>query len=85
MLVKEIFHMAQTKKFEVRCMHEDCREWFPTPLYLGNSETFDTSILFQNTTNCPHCGRDTGCDKENFRVLFEDGGFVGDKTTGTGE
>jgi len=67
--------MAKTKEISIRC--SQCREWFPSPIFLGDSETFDTSILFSNQAQCPHCGRMTGCDKDNFCARFEDGGFLG--------
>jgi hypothetical protein len=67
--------MAKTKEISIRCLH--CREWFASPIFLGDSETFDTSILFNNQAQCPHCRRMTGCDKDNFRARFEDGGFLG--------
>ena len=63
----------------MRCMHEDCRQWFPCPIFIGNDVSFDISKIENNATDCPYCGRETGCNKENFRVLFEDGGFTGNK------
>ena len=67
--------MAKTKEISVRCLH--CREWFPSPIFLGDSETFDSNVLFNNRAQCPQCGQMTGCDKNNFRARFEDGGFLG--------
>ena len=71
--------MSKTKKFEIRCTHEDCGKIFFSPLVLGTDTTFDTSELEGNMVDCPHCGRMTECSKENVRVLFEDGGFTGNK------
>lgn len=67
--------MSKTKSIEIRCEH--CRKWFPSPIFFGDSESFDTSVLFANKAQCRHCGKMTGCNKENFRALFEDGGFQG--------
>lgn len=67
--------MARVTEISIRCEH--CRKWFPSPIFFGDSESFDTSVLFDNRAQCRHCGRMTGCDKENFRVRFEGGGFLG--------
>jgi hypothetical protein len=67
--------MAKTKEISIRCLH--CQNWFPSPVFFKNSEVFDTSTLFRNEAQCPHCGKVTGCNKDNFRARFEDGGFIG--------
>ncbi len=67
--------MSKTKSIEIRCEH--CREWFPSPILFLNSKSFDTARLFSNTARCPHCRKMTGCDKDNFRARFADGGFLG--------
>lgn len=41
------------------------------------SSPFSTATLTGNQAQCPHCGKMTGCNKENFVARFEDGGFVG--------
>jgi hypothetical protein len=33
-----------------------------------------------NTVKCPHCGKITGCNKENMKVHHEEGGFLGTDT-----
>lgn len=70
--------MAKTTDIQVRCQH--CRNWFRSGIWMGDSETFDTATLFGNRQQCPHCDRMTGCNKENFRARFEDGGFMGGDT-----
>ena len=70
--------MSKTKSVEIRCEH--CREWFTSPLSFFASKHFDTSKLFLSVAKCPHCRLITGCDKDNFRVRFEDGGFLGVET-----
>ena len=67
--------MAKTKEISIRCLN--CRQWFPSPIYFGDRESFDTSILFGNIAECPHCGKMTACNTENFRARFDDGGFLG--------
>jgi hypothetical protein len=71
--------MASTKHISVRCQH--CKEWFPSPIFFGDSENFDTSDLYVNTAQCSHCGKMTDCNKENVRVRYVGGGFVGEETT----
>jgi hypothetical protein len=70
--------MAKTLEISIRCEH--CKQWFPSPIFIGDSESFDTSVLFGNIAQCPHCLKPTGCDKENFRARFDDGGFLGVKS-----
>ena len=67
--------MSKTKSIEIRCQH--CREWFASPIFFADSESFDSSLLFGNQAQCAHCGKMTGCNKENFRARFEDGGHMG--------
>lgn len=70
--------MAKTKEISIRCLH--CHQWFPSPIFFGDSESFSTATLFANQAQCRHCGKMTGCNKENFRARFEDGGFLGVET-----
>jgi hypothetical protein len=67
--------MSKTVSIEIRCLH--CKSWFRSPIFFGDSESFDSSQLFANRAQCPHCSRMTGCNKENFRARFEDGGHLG--------
>ena len=70
--------MSKTKSIEIRCQH--CRRWFRSPIFFTDSESFDTATLFDNACTYPHCGKMTGCDEDNFRARFEDGGFLGVET-----
>jgi hypothetical protein len=70
--------MSKTTEISIRCLH--CNQWFRSPIWFGDSKAFDTSILFANKAACPHCHKMTGCNKENFRARFEDGGFLGTET-----
>jgi DNA-directed RNA polymerase subunit RPC12/RpoP len=70
--------MAKTIKVSIRCLH--CGKEFPSPIGYGDSETFDTAQVYGNTVTCPYCGKMTGCNKENTRIKFEEGGFIGNKT-----
>lgn len=67
--------MSKTISIEIRCQH--CHGWFASPIFFGDSSSFDTSMLFGNLAQCRHCGKMTGCNKENFRARFEDGGHLG--------
>ena len=49
-------------------------------LFFGDLDTFDTSTMEGNQAQCPHCGKMTGCNKENMRVRAKDAGFVGKDT-----
>lgn len=70
--------MAKTTEISVRCLN--CNEWFPSPIGVSDSETFDETEIFGNRVQCPFCKEITACNKDNFRVRFEDGGFFGDNT-----
>ncbi|OTW86385.1 hypothetical protein BK702_15275 [Bacillus thuringiensis serovar cameroun] len=63
---------------EIQCT--DCKTWFPSPIFFGDMNLFDTSILAGNTVKCPSCGKFVGCNKENMRVKSKDGGFSGNQT-----
>ena len=70
--------MSKVTEISIKCEH--CKKWFPSPIFFGDSESFDTSQLFGNLAQCKHCGKMSGCNKENFRVRFEGGGFLGSET-----
>ena len=71
--------MAKVKNVEIRC--KECGAWFRSPINFGGTDSFDTSTLIGNQVQCRSCGKMTGCDKENMRVHFDDGGFVGKATS----
>lgn len=81
-LIKPFFvikggEMSKVKEIQIRCLDQSCNAWFNSPIFFGDSESFDTSTLIGNTVQCPKCGRMTPCNKENMRVRAADGGFVG--------
>jgi hypothetical protein len=63
---------------EIRCEH--CQQWFRSPIGFGSAEAFFSSTLIGNKAQCRHCGKMTGCNKENMRWRADDEGWVGDKT-----
>jgi hypothetical protein len=67
--------MSKTIDISIRCLH--CHKTFRSPIWFGDSNSFDTSILFGNLAQCPHCQNMTGCNKDNVCALFEDGGWLG--------
>jgi hypothetical protein len=69
--------MSRTIEISIRCLH--CQKKFRSPIWFGDSNSFDTATLFGNQAQCPNCKRMTGCNKDNFYALFEDGGFLGNK------
>ena len=71
--------MPKVTGVEIRC--KDCGTWFPAPITFVGTDSFDTSTLIGNEVQCPSCGTAAGCDKENMRVHFEGGGFVGKATS----
>ncbi len=70
--------MSKVKKVQVKCLN--CEQWFDSPIVFGEFDSFDTSTLEGNQTQCPHCRKMTDCNKENMRVRAEDAGFVGRET-----
>lgn len=68
------------KNTQIRCLH--CHAWFGSPIAFETFESFATSTLFGNTVSCPHCGKDTGCNKENMRIQTVSGNveYVGSDT-----
>ncbi len=70
--------MSKTTDIQIRCLH--CKNWFQSGIWLGDKATFNTAMLFGNSQQCPHCQKMTGCNKENFKARFEDGGFIGTET-----
>lgn len=70
--------MAKTIEISICCKH--CNRWFPSPIFMSDSESFSATTLFENEMECTHCKKMTGCDEENFRARFEGGGFLGVKT-----
>jgi hypothetical protein len=69
--------MAKTIEIWIRCLN--CREWLPSQVFFDDSESFDTSVLFGYLASCPHCGKLTRSNEENFRAKFEDGSSFGNK------
>lgn len=65
---------------DVRCLN--CRDWSPSPIFISPFTTFETAGLAGNRFQCPHCGKMSDCNKENFRVRFAGGGFRGSETFG---
>lgn len=67
--------MAKTTEIWIRCLN--CREWIPSQIFFDDSESFDTSALFDYLASCWHCGQQTRSNQENFHAKFEDGSVLG--------
>jgi hypothetical protein len=67
--------MAKTTEIWIRCLN--CREWIPSQIFFEDSESFDTSALFDDLASCMHCGQLTHSNKENFLAKFDDGTVLG--------
>lgn len=65
--------VAKVIATEVRCQH--CKAWFPSPIRFGNLDSFKGNTLMGNLSQCPACGGMTPCNKENMRVITDDGQF----------
>jgi hypothetical protein len=68
---------TEIKEIQIRCL--TCGTWFRSPIFFAYWEAFEGSGMMGNTVTCPS-GHITGCNKENMRVRFEGGGFVGADT-----
>ena len=69
--------MHQIRRVEVQCVH--CKTWFPSPIQIGDTDSFDTSTIEGNIVQCPNCHKLSPCNKENMRWVRSDGkgGWVG--------
>jgi len=63
------------ESIDVRCLN--CRKWFPSPIFISPWNSLAEATLFGNLAQCPHCREMTPCNKENYRVRFKNGGFMG--------
>jgi hypothetical protein len=79
--VRIVEEFDKIKSMEVRCQNPVCRKWFAsTMFFFEDMESFKSSHLEGNTTQCPHCGRITGSDKENMWVISEKDEYRGKDT-----
>jgi len=71
--------MAKIKSASIKCGH--CGDKFPSPIFLGDTETFDSATVSGNIAQCPKCGGVVNCNRENMSYELADttGGFVGDE------
>lgn len=69
--------MNGATRVEIKCQH--CGSWFGSPIAFGGGEVFDSTNLEGNRVKCSGCGKMTGCNKENMRAVFPDGGFTGNE------
>ncbi len=69
--------MAEIKRVELQCIQ--CKTWFPSPIQMGDTGSFETSTLIGNSFGCPSCRTMVPCNKENMRWARSDGkgGWVG--------
>lgn len=72
--------MSEVKEIQIKCLNGACGVWFPSPIFIEDTGSFDTSILIGNNAQCPDCGHMTPCNKENMRVRAKNGGFLGKDT-----
>jgi hypothetical protein len=74
--------MAEIKRIELQC--GACKAWFPSPIQIGDTGSFENSTLIGNKFRCGSCGAMSPCNKENMRWTRSDGkgGWVGIDTKG---
>ena len=75
--------MAQIKESFIKCK---CGHRFHSPIFFGDTETFDTATTSGNKAQCPSCEIMIDCNKTNMSYILADnsGGAVGDEF-GTGQ
>lgn len=67
--------MDKVKTLEIRCTN--CGTWFNSPIFFGDTGSFDASTVLGNIVQCPNCNKMVSCNKENMRVRSKNGGFSG--------
>jgi len=68
--------MADIKESHIKCGH--CGHRFNSPIFFGNTETFETATTSGNTAQCPSCNKMINCNKSNMSYVLADdtGGAV---------
>lgn len=61
--------MAKIKKLFLTCGY--CETSFPSPIFIGDTNTLDSSVLTGNTAQCPTCKRMIHCNRENMSYILE--------------
>lgn len=59
---------------QIKC--KSCGAWFRSPIWFDTFRTFESCTLIGNMAQCPS-GHMTPCNKENVKISFDNGGFVG--------
>jgi hypothetical protein len=69
--------MAEIKESFIKC--PKCSTRFPSPIFFGDTISFETATTWGNTAQCPKCGDMVKCNKENMSYTLADdsGGGVG--------
>ncbi len=75
--------MIENKKIKesyITCGY--CGTKFQSPIFFGDTDSFDSAITAGNTAQCPNknCRKMIHCNRKNMSYLLADepGGFVGD-------
>ncbi len=69
--------MAKIKESYIQCGH--CGTKFTSPIFIGDTDSFESATMAGNRAQCPNCRKMIHCNKENMSYLLDDerGGFVG--------
>jgi|APFre7841882630_1041343.scaffolds.fasta_scaffold85482_2 hypothetical protein len=67
--------MAKIKASHIQCGF--CGSRFRSPIFWGDTETFEFATTWCNKVRCPECGHMIKCDKGNMSYVLERdaGGF----------
>jgi len=55
-----------------------CNKLFESQIRFGDVVSFKTSTLIGNKTQCPYCNNITNSNKENMKVIHENGEIIGE-------
>ena len=51
------------------CTNTECKKEFPSPIAFEDKESFESATMYENITNCPHCGKKVTFGKKNMRFI----------------
>lgn len=69
--------MAAIKESFIKC--NVCDHRFHSPIFFGDTATFESATTWGNKAQCPECGTMIDCNKDNMSYALADdtGGAVG--------
>lgn len=61
--------MSKIKSISIVCSH--CGMEFPSPIFIGDTKSFENSSIEGNIAQCPACRKMTEVNKKNMKVTLE--------------